>query len=447
MEQKYFDLLELLEQKKFKQVKECLQEQNEADIAFLLEQIEDEQNLLKVFRLLAKDLAAEVFTYLSHDKQFEIIQAISEKELSSIMDELFLDDTIDIIESMPSNVVARILQNAKPDQREQINRFLGYKEDTAGSLMTPEYVELKARYTAGEALKRIRKIAQDKETINICYVLDNTRKLIGVVSIRDIILAEEETTIGEIMNQSVICAKTETPSKEVSSLFKKYDIHAIPVVDMEDRMVGIITVDDILDVIEETTTEEISKMAAVTPSEESYLKTSVLRHTRNRIIWLLLLMITAIFTGMLLTSYEGILAQEIVLVAFLPLLMDTAGNCGSQSTILMIRGMALGELSFKDYFKVFWKEGRISFLIGSALGAFNFVRIIIQYNRIDLAFAIALTVLSTVLVANIIGFTMPLIAKKLKLDPAVMSAPIITTILDCLVILIYFTISSAILGL
>lgn len=440
-------ITELLEQKKYGQLKEFLKTQNQVDLAEQLEQIENPTHLLKVFRLLQKDVSAEIFSYLNPEIQELIINEITEKELENILEELYLDDTIDMLEVMPANIVSRVLQATKKEKREQINKFLGYEEKTAGSLMTPEYLDLKENMTIEQAFKKIRKEGQEKETINFSYVLDNTRKLIGVVSIKDLFKADEDAKIKAIMNSNIIFVNTSTPEEEIALLFKKYDLTAIPVVDHEQRMVGIITVDDILDVIEEGATEDFEKMAALTPSEQSYLKTGVLRHARNRIVWLLLLMITAIFTGLLLTSYEEILAKEIILVAFLPLLMDTAGNCGSQTSTLMIRGMALGEIEFKQFFKIFWKESRISLSIGSVLALFNFVRIILQYNRIDLAFAISLTVIATVFIANMIGMLMPLLAKKLKLDPAVVSAPMITTILDCLVILIYFTISSSILGI
>ena len=442
-----FDINELLTSKQYRKVKTYLQDLNEVDIAQTLEQIENQEDLLKVFRLLKKDIAAEVFTYFNTETQANIIQTISEKELSNIMEELYLDDTIDIIESMPSNVVAKILENAKGEKREEINRFLGYEEESAGSLMTNEYLDLKENNTVAEAFRKIRRIGQDKETINYCYVLDKTRKLVGVVSIRDLILSEDHVEMKDIMNDNVIQVDTHTNEKDVSDLFKKYDLSTLPVVDNEDRLVGIITVDDILDVIEDTATEDFEIMAGITPSEESYLKTSTMRHTRNRILWLTLLMISAIFTGMILTSFENVLSQELILIGFLPLLMSTAGNCGSQSSTLMIRGMTLGEIKFKDYFKIFFKEAKISLMIGIGLAIFNFARIVIQFGRVELALAICLTLIMVVFLANIIGFSMPLLANKLKLDPAVMSAPIITTLLDFLVILIYFTISSAILGL
>ena len=442
-----FDIGFLLGQKQFKQLKKQLDEMNAVDIATNLQKISDHKSVLQVFRLLKKDLAAEVFTYLESQTQANIVQTISEKELTDIINEMFLDDTVDIIESMPSGIVSKILNNSSVEKRLEINKFLGYKENTAGSLMTSEYNEIKSDITVARALKLIRKTAEEKETINVSYVLDATRKLIGVISIRDILTSDDESLISDVMTENVVSVLTSTPDQEVSALFKKYDIQALPVVDEENRMVGIITVDDILDVIEDTATEDFEKMAGMNPSENSYMKTGIFKHIKNRIIWLTLLMISAIFTGMILTSFENVLAQELVLIAFLPLLMSTAGNCGSQVSTLMIRGMALGEISFKDFFKIFWKETRISFIIGLVLSAINFVRIFLQYGRIDLALSISLTVLIIVFVANIIGFIMPLLAKKLKLDPAVMSSPIITTLLDCILILVYFSISSLMLGL
>jgi len=442
-----FDIGLLLGQKQFKQLKKQLDEMNAVDIAISLQKIADHKSVLQVFRLLKKDLAADVFTYLDSQTQANIIQTISEQELTDIINEMFLDDTVDIIESMPSGIVSKILDNSTCEKRLEINKFLGYKENTAGSLMTNEYVEIKSSITVADSLKIIRKTALDKETISVSYVLDSTRKLTGVVSIRDILIANDESLISEIMTENVVTVLTSTPDHEVSALFKKYDIHSLPVVDDENRMVGIITVDDILDVIEDTATEDFEKMAGMRPSEESYMKTGTIKHIKHRIIWLTLLMISAIFTGLILTSFEDILARELVLIAFLPLLMSTAGNCGSQVSTLMIRGMALGEISFKDFFKIFRKETRISFVIGLVLAGINFARILIQYKRIELALSISLTIIIIVFIANIIGFIMPLLAKKLKLDPAVMSSPIITTLLDCILILVYFSISSLILGL
>lgn len=324
-----FDIGLLLGQKQFKQLKTQLEEMNAVDIASNMQKITDQKSLLQVFRLLKKDLAAEVFTYFDSETQANIIQAISKEELAKIINEMFLDDTVDIIESMPSNVVAKILKNTTPEKRNEINKFLGYKENTAGSLMTNEYVSLKSNITVDKSLSIIRKTAQDKETINVSYVLDSTRKLIGVVSIRDILVADDNNLISKIMTENVVSVLTSSPQDEVSALFKKYDIHSLPVVDDENRMVGIITVDDILDVIEDTATEDFEKMAGLKPSEESYVKTGVFKHVKHRIIWLTILMLSAIFTGMILTSFENVLARELVLVAFLPLLMSTAGNCGT----------------------------------------------------------------------------------------------------------------------
>jgi magnesium transporter len=440
-------LLELVNSKKFNELKSYLLNFNEVDLANELENIDQPDVLVKVFRLLKKDIAAEVFTYLSSNLQKHIIESISEQELNSIMNELFMDDAIDIIESMPANVVKRILQVSKPEKRIEINKFLGYKEKSAGSLMTSEYLDLKGDMTIKDCFARIKKLAEDKETINTCYITDSKRKLIGEVSIKDLIMANEESKASDVMKTNVIFVTTETEQEEVSALFKKYNKTELPVVDLEDRIVGIITIDDIIDVIEENITEGLQKMAAITPSEDNYLKTGVFKHTWNRIIWLTLLMISAIFTGLLLTSFESVLSKEIALVSFLPLLMGMAGNCGSQSSVLMIRGMSLNEISMKDYLKVFLKEARISGLIGLFLALFNFFRVWIQYSNITLAIIIAITVICIVFISNLIGFTMPLLAKKLKLDPAVMAAPIITTILDCLVILIYFSIASSFIAL
>lgn len=436
-------ILELVDSKKFTELKNYLQDFNEIDIANEIEKIKHPDVLVKVFRLLKKDIAAEVFTHLSVELQQHIIESISNQELITIMDELYMDDAIDIIESMPANVVKKILEIASKEKREEINRFLGYKEKTAGSLMTSEYLHLKENMTVADCFQKIKKLANDMETINTCYVTDDKKTLIGVVSIRDIIVADSDSVLKNIIKTNIISVATDTPQEEVSLLFKRYDKNELPVVDFENRMVGLITIDDIIDVIDEESTEDFQIMAGITPSEEKYLDTSVVTHTKNRIIWLTLLMISAVFTGMLLSSFESILSSEIALVAFLPLLMGLAGNCGSQSSTLMIRGMSLNEISMKDYFSVFVKEVRISSLIGIFLAIFNFARVWIQYENITFAIIISLTIIFVVFIANIIGFTMPLVAKRLKLDPAVMAAPIITTILDCVVILIFFSIASS----
>ncbi|MDD4110336.1 MAG: magnesium transporter [Clostridia bacterium] len=435
-------LLELVNDKKFTQLKKYLLTLNEVDLAAELEKISQPDIIIKVFRLLDKDIAADVFTYLSPEVKQFIIESISEQELKSIMEELYMDDTIDIIESMPANVVDRILKAAKPEKRKEINIFLGYKEETAGGLMTSEYLDLKDDMDISSCFSRIKKLAADKETINTCYVTDNKRKLLGEVSIRDLIMAESTAIVGDVMNKNVISVGTEANHEEVLALFRKYNVNEMPVVDADNRVVGLITIDDAIDIIDENVTEDFHKMAAITPTEESYLKTGVIKHTKSRITWLLLLMISAIFTGMLLTCFEDILSKEILLVAFLPLLMGLAGNCGSQTSALMIRGISLQEISMKDYFKVFFKEAKISLIIGLSLALFNFFRVWIQYNNIVLGSILALTVFSVVIISNIIGFTMPLIAKKLKLDPAVMAGPLITTVLDCIVIFIYFSIAS-----
>ncbi len=439
-------ITELIGEKKFTELKQYLIGLNEVDIAEELDKIKEQEMLLKAFRLLPKDTAAEVFSHMQPEGQQLIIETISEKEINSIVQDLYLDDTIDIIETLPANVVNRILASIKPERREEINYFLGYEEKTAGSLMTPEFFDLREYMTVEESFKRLKKLAADKETINTCYVIDNTRKLIGVLSIRDLILAETNQTIGEIMEKNVILVNTGVHEQEVSKIFYKYDFESLPVVDMDNRMVGIITVDDVLDVVEETATEHFETMAALLPSEESYLKTNVLKHTKNRIIWLIVLMLSAIVTGLLISSFEAMLAQELVLIAFLPLLMGTAGNCGSQTSTLMIRGMAVGEITMKDYIKVLLKELRVSLSIGLILSVINFFRVWLQYGRPLLAASISITMVLIIICSNLIGMSMPLLAKKLKLDPAVMATPLITTILDCLVVVIFFSISRLILG-
>ncbi len=448
------EISELLQNKQFGKITDLLDDTNNVDIASILETIE-QSDAIKIFRLLKTDDAAEVFSYLSPEKQQDIIEIISEKEINNIIEELFLDDTVDLIEAMPANVVKKILKSAKPEKRAEINKFLAYPENSAGSIMTPEYLDLRLGMTTTQSLERIRKIGDYKETVNSCYVLDATKHLIGVLSIKELLLANPETVIDEIINTNVIFTTTHTDREEVSLLIKKYDLLSIPVVDEEERMVGIITIDDIIDVIVDETTEDIQKMAAITPTDTPYLKTSVWRIWLNRVPWLLLLMISATFTGLIINKNEETLNLPvigIILTGCIPLLMDTGGNAGSQASVTIIRSLAIGDVKIKDIFKVMWKEFRVSILLGLTLVVACFAKLMLvdQLFKVEngymVAIVICITMFFTILLAKIIGCTLPIIAKCLKLDPAVVASPFITTIIDALSLSIYCALAITILG-
>lgn len=440
-------IMNYIEQGRFSQVRDEIVKMNVVDIAHLLEDLEVEK-LLLVFRLLPKEIAANVFSYMSTEQQQHIIEVITDKEINNIVNELFLDDTIDILEEMPSHVVKKILRNTDQYMREVINQFLKYPENSAGSIMTIEYVDLKKEMSVRKSLNYIRKIGVDKETINICYVIGKNRKLEGIISLRRLILSDQEVVIKDIMNTSIISINTNTDQEEIASLFKKYDLLAMPVVDNENRLVGIITIDDIVDIIEQENTEDLQKMAAMQPSDEEYLKTSIFALAKNRIIWLLILMISATFTGNIIKKFEDVLQSVVVLAAFIPMLMDTGGNAGSQSATLVIRGLALEEIKLKDIFKVLKKEFSVSLIVGFALTVANFLRI---YYIEKVEFAIAMTVsvslFLTVILSKVVGGVLPIIAKKLKLDPAIMAGPLITTIVDAVALLAYFSMAVWFVGI
>lgn len=440
-------IMNYIEQGRFSQVRDEIVKMNVVDIAHLLEDLEVEK-LLLVFRLLPKEIAANVFSYMSTEQQQHIIEVITDKEINNIVKELFLDDTIDILEEMPSHIVKKILRNTDQYMREVINQFLKYPENSAGSIMTIEYVDLKKEMTVRKSLNYIRKTGVDKETINICYVIGENRKLEGIVSLRRLILSDQEVVIKDIMNTSIISINTNTDQEEIASLFKKYDLLAMPVVDNENRLVGIITIDDIVDIIEQENTEDLQKMAAMQPSDEEYLKTSIFALAKNRIIWLLILMISATFTGNIIKKFEDVLQSVVVLAAFIPMLMDTGGNAGSQSATLVIRGLALEEIKLKDIFKVLKKEFSVSLIVGFALTVANFLRI---YYIEKVEFAIAMTVsvslFLTVILSKVVGGVLPIIAKKLKLDPAIMAGPLITTIVDAVALLAYFSMAVWFVGI
>ena len=436
----------MIEERKFSKLKKYLEDFNSADIPWFFEELNDEEIIL-VFRLLSKDVAAEVFVELESDLQEKLIGFFTERELKAVMDELFMDDTVDLIEEMPANVVKRILKHINKEDRKIINELLRYPEDSAGSIMTTEFVDLKENMLVEDAFREIKKDCVNKETIYNCYVLSLTRKIVGVIDLKTLLLADKKDKIKDIMDENVIKIYTLEDKEEVAKMFDKYDEYALPVVDNEERLVGIITVDDAIDVMQEETNEDFEKMAAVTPSESTYLKTSVFEHTKNRIIWLLVLMLSSAFTGMVLTKYEKAFEVLPILVSFIPMIMGTGGNCGSQASTLVIRGMAVGEIDLKEWIKVVWKEIRVGFLVGIALLIVNAIRIYLQYKDIKLCIVLGLTLIGTVIIAKVIGAILPMLAKKLKQDPAIMAAPFITTVVDLCSVMLYFQVATIIMGL
>ena len=436
---------ELLETRQYTNLRQKVAEMNTADVAAILEEMEEEE-LLKVFRILPKSMAADVFSYLEVDHQQMIITSLSDKEAANIIDNLMADDATDLLEEMPANVVKKLLANASADTRRDINHLLRYPEDSAGSIMTVEYVDLKENMTVQDAINRIRQVGVDSETINICYVLDAKRTLVGTVALRYLLITPPDAVIGEMMHENVVFINTMMDQEEVARQFQKYDFTAMPVVDNENRLVGIITVDDIVDILQEEATEDIEKMAAIVPTDKLYMKTTVFETWKKRIPWLLLLMISATFTGSIITSFEDALSACVVLTAYIPMLMDTGGNAGGQASVTIIRGLSLNEIEFKDAFKVVWKEARVAVLCGLTLAAANFVKLLL-FDRVTIAVAavVCLTLVAAVFIAKIIGCLLPMLAKKIGFDPAVMASPFITTIVDALSLLIYFSIATAIM--
>ncbi len=404
--------------------------------------------MLVLFRLLPKDIEIDVFSYMSNDMQQYIIQSITHEEMTTIIDQLYFDDVIDLLEEMPANIVKKILLNTDEKKRKLINQFLKYEEDSAGSIMTIEFVDLKKEMTVEQAIERIRKIGVDKQTINTCYVIDKNRKLEGIISIRRLILSNKDVLIKDIMKENYVSINTFDDQEYVASQFKKYDLVSMPVVDKEHRLVGIITIDDIVDIIDQENTEDFHKMAAMEPSEEEYLKTGVFELAKHRIIWLLVLMISATFTGNIIRKSEDVLQSVVILASFIPMLMDTGGNSGSQSSTLVIRGLALGEIKLKDIFKVMWKEFRVSVVVGIALSVVNFLRVyFIEKVSFMVSITVCISLFFTVVLAKVVGGILPIVAKKLKLDPAIMASPLITTIVDAVALLIYFGIAKILLGI
>ena len=440
-------ILSLIDQGRYVEARNEMTNMNAVDTALLFEEI-NQQNLLIVFRILPKDLSSDVFTHMTSELQKYVIDSITDEEAVDILENLFMDDVIDFLEEMPSNVVKRILEKTSDRTRIVINQFLNYPADSAGGLMTIEYVDLKKEMTIQQAINHIKEIGIDKETIDTCYVINNNRVLEGVISLRKLILNDESTLVKDIMDTDVISVNTHIDQEEVANVFKLYNYNVLPVVDNENRLVGIITVDDIIDVIDQEATEDIHKMAAIQPSEKEYLKTNNWTLARHRLPWLLVLLISASFTGEIISRYEEALQSVMILASFIPMLMDTGGNSGSQSSTLIIRGLALGDIKPKDIMKVLWKELCISGIVGIILASVNFIRIyFISQTDLLIALTVSITLFFTVVLAKMVGGTLPIIAKKLKLDPAIMAGPLITTVVDAVSLMIFFTIATSLLGI
>ncbi len=440
-------LQELLESRKYTLLRQTISEMNTTDIASAMSEMEDEDSL-KMFRILPKDMAADVFADLELDVQQYIIKSLSDREASNIIDNLMADDATDLLEEMPANVVKRILANASPETRADINHLLQYPEDSAGSIMTVEYVDLREDMTVADAIERIRKKGVDSETINICYVVTRQKVLVGTVALRYLLIMKPEEIIGDIMNTNVISIGTLTDQEEAARMFQKYGFTAMPVVDAETRMVGIITIDDVVDIMEEEATEDIEKMAAIVPSDKPYPKVGIFETYKSRIPWLLFLMISATFTGAIITGFEDALSAYVVLTAYIPMLMDTGGNAGGQASVSIIRALSLKEIEFSDILKIIWKEIRVAVLCGLTLSVANFAKLLL-FDKLALPVAavICLTLLIVVLIAKMVGCCLPMLASKVGFDPAVMASPFITTIVDALSLLVYFNIATNLLHL
>ena len=439
------EIEKLLEEKQYTRLRQLAAELNDADIAAAMEEME-EKDLLKMFRILPKSMAADVFSYLEVESQQFIITSLSERDAADIIDNLMSDDAADLLEEMPANVVKKLLASASPDTRRDINHLLRYPEDSAGSIMTVEYMDFKEDYTVADAIAKIRKTGMDSETINICYVLDKKRTLVGTVALRYLLLSEPEAIIGEMMHENVISLNTLMDQEEVAGQFKKYDFTSMPVVDNENRMVGIITVDDVVDIIEEETTEDIEKMAAIVPTDKPYMRTGVFETWKKRMPWLLLLMISATFTGRIITSFEGALSAYVVLTAYIPMLMDTGGNAGGQASVTIIRSISLNDVEFADLPKVIWKEFRVALICGATLAAANFCKLLwLDGVSMMVAAVVCVTLLVTLIAAKFIGCVLPMLAKKAGFDPAVMASPFITTIVDAVSLLTNFQIATLLL--
>ena len=438
-------LTDLLKKKEFKAVRSILEVMNTVDIAALLAELEDKEMIL-AFRLIEKAKAAEVFAEMSSSMQTYLVEMFTEKELKDLIDELYMDDTVDLLEELPANLVTRILEQVDKERRAQINTILNYPEDSAGSIMTTEYVDLRRKTTVKEAMDHIKQTGIHKETIYTCYVLEN-RRLVGIVSAKDLMTMDDDMTMEELMETEIISVTTHTDQEEAVHLLSKYDLLALPVLDQQGYMVGIVTVDDAMDVLVDETTEDMEIMNALSPSEQPYFETGVIKHARNRIGWLLVLMLSATLTQTIIAHYQEAFTAVPLLVSFIPMLTDTGGNCGSQSSTLIIRGIALDEIHFKDIFKVVFKEFRVAILVGAALAVVNGIYMVIRYHDPMLALLVSISLVATILIAKLIGCVLPLVAKKLRLDPAIMAAPLITTIVDVCSIMVYFQVATHLLHL
>ena len=435
------EILELLAEKKYSAVKQLIGQMEEADLAKLFEELENEEDadqFNRLFRLLPKETAADVFSYMEPEIQEKIVRTLTDTELQHILDDLFMDDYVDLVEEMPANVVKRVMQNTTPANRKLINQYLKYPEDSAGSLMTNEYVYFRSGITVAKAFEIIREYGVDKETIYTCYVTSSRKELLGVVTVREMLLTAPETIIDTLMDTNPIHVHTHDDQEEIAKMFSRYDMLAMPVVDSENRIVGIITIDDAVDVIQDENTEDFEKMAGMTPSDNTYLRTSAFNLAKNRIPWLVFLMIPAMITGALMEYYEAAFVSIPILVTFIPQITGTGGNCGSQSSTMIIRGLALDEITPKDILKVWWKELRVALICGAALSLVNFIRIIVQYHDLQVAVVVSVTLILTVCIAKSMGCVLPILAKLAHVDPAIMASPLITTITDALSILVYF---------
>lgn len=438
---------ELLETKQYTRLRQFLCEMNEADIADCMDELE-ETDMLRVFRILPKDLAADMFSYLEVENQQMIITSLTDKEAANIIDNLMADDATDLLEEMPANVVKKLLANVSPEARRDINNLLRYPEKSAGSIMTVEYVDLKENLTVEQAIERIRKVGVDSETINICYVLDAQRRLIGTVALRYLLLSESDEIIGDIMHENVISINTLMYQEEVAQQFKKYDFTSMPVVDNENRLVGIITIDDIVDIMDEENTEDMAKMAAITPGDKPYMRTGVWETFKARFPWLLLLMVSSVFTQAIITSFEEALSVCAVLTAFIPMLMGTGGNAGGQASVTIIRGLSLGEIEYRDVPHIMWKEIRVAVICGFSLAFINFLKLLLlDQLGVAVALVVSISLVTVVLLAMFVGCVLPIGAKRIGLDPAVMASPFITTIVDALSLIVYFQAAVMILGI
>ncbi|RXI46951.1 magnesium transporter [Clostridium tetani] len=447
MKKEFEEIISLIHEKKFHNAREKILELNPVHISDIIECLDISEAIL-VFRMLPKDMAVDVFNYLEKDFQTNIITGITDKEIKHIIEEIYFDDMIDLLEEMPANVVKKILKYSNVEERKLINEFLNYPEDSAGSLMTIEYVDLKKDMTVKEAIAHIKETGVNKETIYTCYVIDKQRKLEGIISLRKLILSDYDLLVEDIMKTDIVFVNTNYDQEYVANVFKKYDLLVMPVVDNENRLTGIITIDDIMDVIDKETTEDFQKMAAMAPSEEKYLDTSVWTLAKNRLMWLVILMISATFTGNIIKSFEDVLQSVVILTAFIPMLMDTGGNAGSQSATLIIRSIALGEVEGKDTLKIIWKELRVSIIVGVSLAVINFARIYyIEKTPFAVTLTVCITLFFTVVLSKIVGAILPLIAKKFKVDPAIMASPLITTIVDATSLIVYFSIAKLLMGI